>query len=215
MPLSNDTLLSRKEAAKRLKISVRTLDRYIRRGYFDVKRIDRSVWISKPSFESYYQDNQDIKDNPGENALKEALSEEISTEVSEAGTTFSGVKPSVDLTAHEHDYKLTPVHIYKSLYEELKDKYDNQVKRLEGAHYRVGQLEAQVKGMVPLLEVKKERQRLLLMDKKYKENIKEAKVRVIQTKRLFEGERLNKNVYIALVYALLAAQPILWILIQS
>lgn len=230
MTPSND-LLTRKEVANRLKVSIRTLDRYIRRGYFDVKRIDRSVWISKPSFERYYQDQEKCKAfesgstglgasaQPAESAESVETIQVSEDYPSEEGTQFTGggtaAKEKVKLSSHEREYQLTPVHIYKKLYEEAKVKYEDQSKRLEGAHYRVGQLEAQVKSMVPMLEFKKERQRLLLMDKQYKENIKEAKVRVVQTKRLFEEERLNKNVYIALVYGLLAAQPVLWLVAKG
>lgn len=200
-------LLSRKEAAERLNISVRTLDRYIRRGHFDVQRIDRHVWISKPSFESYYQ---------GRLTPEQEATEAVSKAISEAGATFTG-KARPKLSQHEHNYshQLSPAHIYQGLYQELQGKYEERGKRLEGAHYRVGQLEAQLKSMVPPLEVKKERQRLLLMDKKYKTEMKEARVAVIKTTRRYESERLNKNVYVALVYALLAAQPLLWLLVQG
>ena len=66
-----------------------------------------------------------------------------------------------------------------------------------------------------MLEFKKERKRLLLMDQKYKEGMKTAKLEVKKTKRLFETERLNKNVYIAIVYGLLGLQPVLWLLLMS
>ena len=210
-------MLSRKEAANRLKISVRTLDRHIRRGCFDIKRSNRSVWISEPSFERYYQ-GQTVDEEGDLNAHSPdeiiATIEENIDNPTEVGAVFSKKQDHEPLTPHEHDYQLGPANIYKNFYEELKDNYDEQVKRLEGAHYRVGQLEAQVKSMVPLIEFKKERKRLLLMDQQYKDKLKETKYQVKKAHRLFESERLNKNVYVALVYGLLALQPVLWVLIQ-
>ncbi len=194
-------MISRKEAAERLKISIRTLDRHIRRGVFDIERSNRNIWISQPSFERYYQET-----NPKSEPLTDTISEV---------ETIATTAEKTPLTPHGHDYDLGPANIYKNFYDQLKEKYDEQVKRLEGAHYRVGQLEAQVKSMVPMIEFKKERKRLLLMDQQYKDKLKTANYQVKKTTRLFEGERLNKNIYIALVYGMLALQPILWVLIQQ
>lgn len=202
-------MLTRNEVAEKLNISIRTLDRYIRRGFFEVQRSDRNVWISEPSFEEYYEKNYRGRDE--QNEEKEEISEAETIPVTI--TTKENHEP-IELNPHEHDYSLAPVQIYQGLYEELKGKYDEQVKRLEGAHYRVGQLEAQIKSMVPMIEFKKERKRLLLMDQKYKEDLKTAQIEIKKTNRLFESERLNKNVYITLVYALLGLQPVLWLLMR-
>ncbi len=124
------------------------------------------------------------------------------------------VATPVEFTAHERDYDLKPVSIYKNLYEELKEKHEEQQRRMEGAHYRVGQLEAQLKTMVPLLEVKQERKRFEVMDRQYRATLQEAKVRVLQTRRVVEDERFNKGIYIALVYILLALQPVFWVMMR-
>ena len=254
--------ISRENAAKKLKISIRTLDRYIRRGFFDVQRLNRSVFISAPSFEKYYQDQiekgllettatstaKDAAESTKNSTTNHEAQGAIETiEVSEAdpsevGASMSGgvgsatrgpgigerggsgqsIRDHATLgKRHEQDYGphapggIQPVGIYKSLYEAMQEKYEEQQKRLEGAHYRVGQLEAQVKNMVPLLEIKKERKRLEIMDRRYQDSIKIAKVRVIRTKQKFKREQLNKNVYIALVYGLLSLQPVFWILFQG
>lgn len=202
-------MLTRNEVAEKLNISIRTLDRYIRRGFFEIQRSDRNVWISEPSFEDYYEKNYH------ENSAKNEQNEEISEAETIPVTITTKQRPEpIELNPHEHGYSLAPAQIYQSLYEELKEKYDGQVKRLEGAHYRVGQLEAQIKSMVPMIEFKKERKRLLLMDQKYKEDLRGAQIELKKTNRLFETERLNKNVYITLVYALLGLQPVLWLLMR-
>jgi hypothetical protein len=229
--------ISREKAAEQLNVSVRTVDRYIRRGFLEIKRLNRNVFISRPSFERYYQEQIDkglVESKPKTNSSKaKPVTETIETietiEVSESDASEAGARmagPTVGTRAHEantiggrhpHSYatESVSVSIYKELYEELKEKNEEQVKRLEGAHYRVGQLEAQVKNMVPMLEFKQERKRLTAIDQQYKQDIKQAKVRVVQSRRLIETERFNKNVYIALVYGMLALQPVFWVLLQA
>ena len=222
--------VSREYAADKLNVSIRTIDRYIRRGFLEVKRFNRNVYITAPSFKNYYQEQVDkgvIREEredkgytpPAQTSVGESVEtiEVSETDASEANTRFQGRTLEQDPIGgrHAHTYDLQPVIIYKGLYEELKEKYEEQIKRLEGAHYRVGQLEAQLKNMVPLLEFRQERKRLELMDQQYKDDIRYAKVRVIETKRLVDSERFNKNVYIALVYGMLALQPVFWVLLQG
>jgi hypothetical protein len=221
---STDTHISREKAANHLNVSVRTIDRYIRKGFFEVKRFNRNVFITTPSFEQYYQDKvgstppvENDSNKSGEGVTADAIEtiEVSESDASEAGSRMSGMNAGPSMSRHGHSYDLQPVAIYKELYDELKGKYEDQVKRLEGAHYRVGQLEAQVKNMVPLLEFKQERKRLSSLDQQYKADIKQAKVKVVRTRRLVESERFNKNVYIALVYGLLALQSIFWLVMQG
>lgn len=203
--------IPREIAAKLLNVSVRTLDRTIRRGFLRAERFDRNVFIPRPAFERYYEKQAHrvglpplSELNVGEEAVEAERASEpaptASASVAEASPT-----PTVEFTSHKRDYgdEIKPVAIYKSFYEELKTKYEEQQRRMEGAHYRVGQLEAQLKNMVPLLEVKQERKRF-----------EEAKIRVIQTRRVVETERYNKGIYIALVYILLALQPVFWVMLQ-
>jgi hypothetical protein len=77
--------------------------------------------------------------------------------------------------------------VYKNLYEEQKEEVRSFQRRLEGANYRVGQLESQIKESVPLLD----HQKLLTGHKK---------------------EVLNKKILYILLAVLLFAQPIWMIL---
>lgn len=229
-----DYSLSREEAAEALRVSVRTIDRYIRRHCFDVKRAGRQMWISRPSFETYFEAQKreqestkflgdagsalkagDLPVDISERDLSEAPSRSPAPS-NDAPDPDTGTPLHAEFTSHAHSYEhdLSPSQIYKTLYEEIKTQHDEQVKRLEGAHYRVGQLESQVKSMVPMLEYKKQRKQLLLMNDQYKATVQEAQQKLAQAKKRVEGERLNKNVYISLVYALLALHVIFWGLLQ-
>lgn len=230
-----DYSLSREEAAEALRISVRTLDRYIRRHYFDTKRSGRQVWISRPSFESFFEaqvreqeatkflgsaEAHDLSEAPTRPISTPARGREAQSSAAEGSDTSAptGEPLRAEFTPHAHahsyEHDLSPSQIYKTLYEEIKVQHDEQVKRLEGAHYRVGQLEAQVKSMVPMGEYKKQRKQLLLMNDQYKATVQEAQQKLLHAKKRVEGERLNKNVYISLVYALLALHVIFWGLLQ-
>lgn len=212
MPAEPLTLIPRETAAKLLNVSVRTLDRTIRRGFLRAERFDRNVFIPRASFERYYEKQAQRWGLPPLSELP--VSGQPSGAV-EAGSVMPATREvPVEFTSHERDYDLKPVTIYKNLYEELKAKHEEQQRRMEGAHYRVGQLEAQLKNMVPLLEVKQERKRFEVMDRQYKATLQEAKVRVVQTRRVVENERFNKGIYIALVYILLALQPVFWVMMQ-
>jgi excisionase family DNA binding protein len=224
-----DYSLSREEAAEALRVSVRTIDRYLRRHYFEHKRSGRQMWISRPSFEGFFEAQSREQESTkflnqaagrGDRAI--ATGPDLPVEVSESDLSEAPTPESeastgrAEFTAHEHPYQhdLSPSQIYKTLYEEIKVQHDEQVKRLEGAHYRVGQLEAQVKSMVPMGEYKKQRKQLLLMNDQYKATVQEAQQKLLHAKKRVEGERLNKNVYISLVYALLALHVIFWGLLQ-
>ncbi|HCW32395.1 MAG: hypothetical protein UT55_C0087G0005 [Candidatus Peregrinibacteria bacterium GW2011_GWE2_39_6] len=199
--LTKEFTLTREEAARRLNISIRTLDRYIRRNYFNVKKIDRSIWISRPSFENYYAKNiQSESQGNDQSPQEEAI-----------------IPVSISPSLHEHSYEkdLSMGSFYKEIYQELKNKYDEQQKRLEGAHYRVGQLEAQIKSMVPMIEFKKEQNRLLLVAKQQEDVAKEANITVNRLSRLFRSERLNKQIYTGLVYLLLFVQIAFWVILKS
>ncbi|EKD93317.1 MAG: hypothetical protein ACD_28C00179G0001 [uncultured bacterium] len=208
---TQDTVVSREEAAELLNISIRTLDRYIRRNYFEIKKVDRSVWISRPSLERFYDSHYVPKTSETESPSETGEPVDTVVHSTEESLIKSPLHERIELSAHEHTYpEMNPATIYKSLYEDLKPKYEEQQKRLEGAHYRVGQLEAQVKTMVPLIEFKRERQQTLLLEKQYKESMDKASTQFSRLKSLFEGERLNKNIYMGLVYLLLILHMVFW-----
>lgn len=227
MPTTTLTHIPRETAAKLLNISVRTLDRTIRRGFLRAERFNRNVFIPRPLFERYYEkqakrgglppleekiEERSQKTEGGRGEHGQATQPSGESEAESAVPVLKVLEP--EFTAHERDYDLKPVTIYKNLYEELKARHEEQQRRMEGAHYRVGQLEAQLKNMVPLLEVKQERKRFEVLDRQYKVTLQEAKVRVIQTRRVVENEQYNKGIYIALVYILLALQPVFWMALQ-
>jgi len=242
--------LSRKEAAQILKVSTRTLDRYIIKNTLSSKNVAGRIFLSeedllaflkakkrkkrrKPAARKLTKSQSNIKsksnivaherddnvydldisgesksgqhstiniteepaidipvevyDLPVEVATEPEFNVEVQTE-SDFAPASAHESESVD-TVPMSDYfdaaKQTEDLIYKKLYEEQKEEVRSFQRRLEGANYRVGQLESQVKESVPLLE----HQKLLTGHKK---------------------EVFNKKILYVLLGALLLAQP-LWI----
>ena len=101
---------------------------------------------------------------------------------------------------------------YKNLYiaqsEELKEKQD----RLEIANYRVGQLEAQLKSSVPMLEYHREKYEIKREQDELKDQINESKNLVSRLSISIKYERFSKRVFLIILLIILALQP-LWLLL--
>ncbi len=94
---------------------------------------------------------------------------------------------------------------YKILYEDTKIELRETYKQLQGTNYKLGKLEEQLKTAVPLLEYKNKNEELEEAEKNLEKRSKEIEGRL-------KEELLNKWIFAALLFGLLAFQPILWIL---
>jgi len=133
MNTQSNFTLKRQEAADRLGVSLRTVDRYLNKGKLDYTTLQGSVLISAKSVgQMLGEKNADLS--------KKAVSGQGSVErenVSEKPAKGGEGEVAV---------------VYKKLYEETVEKLEAAQRRLEGANYRVGELESQMKSSVPLLE---------------------------------------------------------------
>jgi hypothetical protein len=189
--------VSRNEASGILKVSTRTLDRYISSKKLSTKNIAGRILLnrdeittlakqkrthksirrkssnsaSRPNVQPENKD-QGVYDIPVEHIVSEAAAEQTPPEE---------LYDEMDIISSTED------RIYKKLYNELREDARVFQQRLEGANYRVGQLESQLKVSVPLLE----HQKLLAGHKK---------------------ERYNKRILYILLVVLLVLQPV-WIIL--
>ncbi|MFC1647426.1 hypothetical protein ACFL10_00335 [Patescibacteria group bacterium] len=153
--------LSRKEASGLLKVSTRTLDRYIKSKKVSSKNIAGRIMLNRDEVLG-------MKKGRPHRKIKKINDSYIQKE--------QPVKKDD-----------TEEKIYQKLYDEMRIEMKVFQQRLEGANYRVGQLESQVKSSVPLLE----HQKVLTGAKK---------------------ARYNKKILYILLGAVLALQP-LWLLL--
>ena len=167
---------SRKDAARMLKVSVRTLDRYIDKRIIPSKNIAGRILLNEEDVLNFNKQNRPHKGlqrpaKPAQvpaNAIRiDRLNEESHAEAH--AQTETGETPNNNGQLADNDFIETiEDRIYRKLYEELKDDVKSFQARLEGANYRVGQLESDLKASVPLVE----HQKLLTGHKKEKFNKK-------------------------------------------
>lgn len=140
--------LSRKEASEILKVSTRTLDRYIKSKKVASKSIAGRIMLNRDEITGMKgkRKHRKIRSNALPETKKEVF--EMNNAIEESAKAEEKV--------------------YQKLYEELKIEVKQFQQRLEGANYRVGQLESQVKASVPLLD----HQKVLTEAKKEKHNNK-------------------------------------------
>jgi hypothetical protein len=160
--------LSRKEASEILKVSTRTLDRYIKSKKVFSKNIAGRIMLNRDEISGMKKTRKHRK------IRKNKAHPETKKEVFEMNNNIDKATKAEEK-------------VYQKLYEELKVEVRTFQQRLEGANYRVGQLESEVKASVPLLD----HQKVLTAAKKEKHN--------------------NKILYI-LLGAVLVLQP-LWLLL--
>ncbi len=205
--MSKIQYVDRIEASKILKVSTRTVDRYMRKHRFKTRKDGRRVLIKKVDVDKIIKEHigrlVDINDDNLNNIL--GVEESIKKETN---LTVKDVK----IKKIEKSQPKVEQEIYKELYKEVKGDLKEKQDRLEAATYRVGQLEAQAKHMVPMLDFNKKDRALQdaysAMDQRVKQN-EEVKLKMEAKLR---SERVAKWIYLSLVGTLLVAEPILFLL---
>lgn len=191
--------VDRIQASKLLKVSTRTLDRYIRRYKIKIRREGRRILVKRTDVDRI------INDHIGKflddfNRLK-PQDGQVRQDVQ--GLTIKDIKVE-SIRAKEDS-------VYKELFLELKKETKERQDRLEAATYRVGQLETQLKNMIPLLDYNRKDKELketqLALENKMSQNQESIKKMQI----IIRSERVAKWVYLSLVGLLLVAEPILFL----
>jgi excisionase family DNA binding protein len=201
--------VDREEASTILKVSTRTVDRYIRKYRFKTRKDGRRVLIKRDDIDYIISDHigqyVDIK-STGLNIKLDR--QNVDNEVSNM-SNFKIKNIKVEGVKSDGGFDDGDGKIYKSLYIDTKKELKEKQERLEAATYRVGQLEAQVKNMVPLLDYNRKEKELkeaaITIEQKALE--KNQAVRLMERK--LRAEKIAKWIYLSLVGLLLVAEPIL------
>ncbi len=200
--------LDRKAASKLLKISVRTLDRYIRSKKMSTQVVDGRVWLDKGELEAFKRDKAAPVKVDSVNMSTSPVSMDTGVDTVDNIEYFS--QETVD-TVETQKRKKGSSQIYKKLYLELKEDLNEKQGRLEIANYRVGQLEAQLKSSMPMLEYHREN----FEHQKAKEDLKQAlsdgETVIKKLSTSLKYEKFNKRIFLIILLTILAIQP-LWLL---
>jgi hypothetical protein len=210
----NPTLyVDRIEASKILKTSTRTVDRYMRKYHFKTRKDGRRVLIKRVDVDKIIKDHLgrivDINDESFSQILNnkaEFLPEEKDT-VSTLAVSDIKVQKIKD-----SETRGTEERIYKDLYQETKNDLKVKQDRLEAATYRVGQLESQVKSMVPLLDYTKKDKELQEVFHSMEQKARQNQDLIDVMEKKIRSERIAKWTYLSLVGLLIVAEPILFVL---
>lgn len=147
MPADNVYTVGREDAAHELGVSTRTLDRWLRSGKLKHRVVNRSVYIHAGDVAKMLRQ---LGNNPRRETMYEAPPRSNEQPAAGFSQHIDDVHTSETITTPDSRKE----QIFKKLYEEVAADVKQKQEKLEAAHFRVGQLETQLKNSVPLLEHK-------------------------------------------------------------
>jgi len=200
--------IDRKSAAKQLKVSIRTVDRYINAKKLSFEKRDGRIWLEKREVVALKRrmavDNVDNVDTADLSPVSIDKSVSTDDDMSIDNVHFMS---TVKRTKSVSQKPLSSEEVYKKLYEELREEYRRQQERLEGANYRVGQLEAFTRESVPLIDHQKLLSEEKAMRFELEESIEQVKENLDETKKALNEISLSRRIAIIALFILLLLQP--------
>lgn len=141
--------------------------------------------------------------------IKSSLSEQPS-EAPKASSPMSNIEVR-DVKVESVKKSENEERVYQNLYHETKKELREKQDRLDAATYRVGQLEAQVKTMVPMLDYTRKEKELkeARTTIELKELEKMEEIRKMEHK--LKTERIAKWIYLSITALLLVAEPVIFL----
>ena len=200
--------LDRKAASKLLKVSIRTLDRYIKSKKVSTRNINGRIWLDKKELQNY-KDRQSGQVRVGKNNLptQGVSTDKETTEDDKIIVYEKNERQKISARKEKRDDTLV---VYQKLYQGLKEELKEKQERLEIANYRVGQLETQLKNTMPLIQYHNETFTYKQNEEELKENLKKHQNTLNQVGRKLKAESTNKKIFLLFLLIILALQP-LWI----
>lgn len=215
--------ISRKDASELLDVSTRTIDRYIRSKKLSARKKGGTILLNEEElnnfkvarFQNMHGASPDIAGRVHRHVDSKAKRQ---TTIIDAET--GKIEEAIKLEeAAAKKGEIAPASPRETIFEELYDLSRREIReyhnKLEAANYRLGQIETQLKHSVPLLEYQEQSEALRDTEVNIKKKIKHKEEAIGSLEQEIRSERLNKNIYIGLLFGLLALQPLLWLLLQG
>ncbi len=200
--------LDRKAASRLLKVSIRTLDRYIKSQKLSSRAENGHIWLSREEVRKFKSGHVStgIVDNVDMSTRGVSIDKTVDTSIDSVDRVeVIEAKDKENLPREEKE-------IYKKLYFDVKEELNIKQERLEIANYRVGQLEAQLRSSMPMLEFHRDK----YQSEKEKEDLKEkVAIKEKEIKEVFTKvkiEKFNKRILLIILLFTLALQP-LWLIL--
>jgi len=196
--------IDRKGAARLLKVSVRTVDRYIAANRLSIEKRDARIWLNRKEIVDFRKKKQVDSQNV-DLSIDYGDSHKVDMGAADVDVLSTSAAENIAKSKQK-----TAGSVYKKLYEETHVELKKAQDRLEGANYRVGQLEALVSKSVPLLD----HQRLLGEEKaqnlELEEKVETLRDRIEIFKQKLKDEKFSRKVYLVALFIILLLQP-LWL----
>jgi len=220
--LSPKFTLSRQDAAQILDISTRTLDRYIRSRKLNARKKGGTILLSEEEvqnfkiakFQTLHGASPRVEGRAHRHIDSEAKVEMEALVNGETGELEEQLAPVMSNRAVA-EHQGVREQVFEELYDLSRKEVREYQNKLEAVNYRLGQLEVQLKHSVPVLDYQAKADALKDQEVLVEGKIKRQEEAIFSLEDEVKTERLNKNIYIGLVFGLLALQPILWMLLQS
>lgn len=204
--------IDRKAASKLLKVSMRTVDRYVKSKKLSTKFINGRVWLNRKEI----LDFKERQESPVDVDKIMVSTSDLSID---NGVDRVDNVDKVEIIDDENFEKFSSKRsgksisdeVYKKLYFDAKDELREKQERLEIANYRVGQLEAQVKNSIPLLEYHRENYERKKAEEEFSEKIKESMGTLKKLSLEVKVATFKKRIAMIILFTILALQP-LWLL---
>lgn len=214
--------ISRKDAAELLDVSTRTIDRYIRGKKLSARKKGGTILLNEQELENlnvakFQKMHGASPSGPGRTHRHVDSKGSKQTTIIDAET--GQIEEQKVEVKRESKSLVKKGGSREDVFEELYDLSRREVReyhnKLEAANYRLGQMETQLKHSVPLLDYQEKAEALRDQEAVIHGKVKRQEETLDMIEQELKSERLNKNIYIGLLFGLLALQPLLWLLLQS
>lgn len=205
--------LTRDSAAKMLRVSVRTVDRYVKSGKLSSRQVDGRVYLDAAEVTTF----RALGRRSGASQYSSGLSTYVDKPPVVKKSYSSSVKPSSGGHVDSQYLSTSQPVVRQSVQSASPDKFNFQKnieenqKKLEEANYRIGKLEAELKNSIPMLRYEMERLEDLRKRQKMEEDFREAVDLIQKLKKKLIHESVSKKIFILILLVALALQP-LWLL---
>ncbi|QQR54458.1 helix-turn-helix domain-containing protein [Candidatus Peregrinibacteria bacterium] len=214
--------LSRQDAADLLAVSTRTLDRYIRSKRLSSRKKGGSILLSEEEvnnlkvsqFQNMHGASPEVEGRAHRHIDSVAARQNATIFDAETGTVEEN-PVAVAAPAKSGVAKGEREKVFEELYDLSRREVREYHNKLEAANYRLGQMEMQLKHSVPLLDYHAKEEVLKQQDEIIQGKVKRQEETLSVIEHELRSERLNKNIYMGLLFGLLALMPLLWLMIQG
>ncbi len=210
--------ISRKAAADLLEVSTRTIDRYIRNKKLAARKKGGNILLNEEELNNlkvakFQRMHGASPKGPGR--VHRHIDSTGEQQVILDADTGKIEEKKVEKTSKAIATKGAREQVFEELYDLSRREVREYHNKLEASNYRLGQLETQLKHSVPLLDYQEQTESLREQEELVTGKMKHQGETIDALESEIKGERLNKNIYIGLLFGLLALQPLLWLLLQS